>query len=240
MSADASAARTPHRVAILQSSYIPWKGYFDIAHEVDTFVFYDDVQFTHRDWRSRNKVKTASGAEWLSVPVGGTRERLICEVELPDARWQARHWRTLQQAYGRTPHFERYRGYFEHVYLGTTWTHLAELNQSMTKHIATEFLGLRTRFEDSRHYAAQGHKLDRLVDLASKAGATHYLSGPSARSYIDPARFAQAGIELLWKDYGGYPEYPQRFAPFVHQVTVLDLLFNVGPEAQHFIWGWRW
>lgn len=232
-------ARPAHRVAILQSSYIPWKGYFDIVHDVDTFIFYDDVQFTPRDWRSRNKVKTAAGAEWLTVPVGSTRSRLICEVDLPDTRWQARHWRTLQQAYGKCPHFERYRAYFEHVYLGSTWHRLSDLNQAMTRHIATQFLGLRTRFEDSRQFGAQGHKLDRLVDLAVKAGATHYLSGPSARSYIEPARFAQAGIGLHWKDYRGYPEYPQRFAPFVHEVSVLDLLFNVGPDAPAFIWGWR-
>ena len=227
------------RVAILQSNYIPWKGYFDLIHDVDLFVFYDDVQFTKNDWRHRNRVKTAQGVQWLSVPAGSDLGQTICEVELPDTRWQARHWRTLQQNYGRCEHFARYRDYFEHVYLGTMWHSLSALNQALIRHIAREFLGIGTEFADSRSYAASGHKLDRLLDLAGQAGASCYLSGPAAKDYIVPERFAERGIELLWKDYGGYPDYPQRFPPFEHSVSVLDLLFNVGPQAPHYIWGWR-
>jgi hypothetical protein len=145
----------------------------------------------------------------------------------------------LQQAYGRCPYFSSYREYFEHVYLGQRWTHLSQLNQSLTRHIAREFLGLRTRFGDSREYALAGQKLDRLLDLVVQSGATSYVSGPTAKDYIAPERFAHAGIELSWKDYIGYPEYPQRFPPFEHRVSVLDLLFNVGPEAPYYIWGWR-
>lgn len=227
------------RLAILQSNYLPWKGYFDIAHDVDLFVFYDCVQYTPRDWRNRNKIKTAGGAQWISVPVGHDRDRIIHDVAIPDPAWQATHWQTIRQNYGKCPHFGRYREYFEHVYLGTTWTNLSELNQSLITHIAHEFLGIATRFEDSRRYAAQGHKLDRLIDVALKAGATSYLSGPAARDYIDPERFAQLGIELSWKDYAGYPEYPQRFPPFEHGVSILDLLFNAGPDSPQYIWGWR-
>lgn len=227
------------RVAILQSNYIPWKGYFDIIHDVDRFVFYDDNQYTSRDWRNRNKIKTAQGAAWLSVPVGTDRSRLICDVSIPDRGWQAKHWIALQQNYGKCPHFERYRDYFEHVYLGTTWTMLSDLNQSTIRHIAREFLGIRTEFSDSRGYDGQGLKLDKLVDVARKAGATYYLSGPAAKDYIVEDRFKEVGIELAWKDYTGYPEYPQRFPPFEHGVTVLDLLFNVGPDAPWYIWGWR-
>ena len=226
-------------VAILQSNYIPWKGYFDIIHDVDLFVFYDDVQFTHRDWRHRNRIKTAQGAQWLSVPTGQDRDRLICEVELKASAWQAQHWRTLQQHYGKCAHFVRYREYFEHVYLGTVWQRLSELNQSLIRHVSREFLGIGTEFADSRAYAASGHKLERLLDLVGKTGATSYLSGPAAKDYIVPERFAERGVELLWKDYSGYPEYPQRFPPFEHGVSILDLLFNVGPEAPRYIWGWR-
>ena len=234
-----NAPKTPRRVAILQSNYIPWKGYFDIIHDVDLFVFYDDLQYTIRDWRHRNRIKTAQGVQWLSIPAGEDRNRLICEVTLKDASWQAKHWRTLQQTYGKCPHFERYRPYFEQFYLGTTWHSLSELNQSLIRHVAREFLGIRTEFADSRSYAATGQKLDRLVDLVVKSGATTYLSGPAARDYIEPARFEEIGVELLWKDYTGYPEYPQRFPPFEHGVTVLDLLFNLGPDAPAYIWGWR-
>lgn len=227
------------RVAILQSNYIPWKGYFDIIHDVDLFVFYDDVQFTPRDWRTRNKIKTAQGAQWLTVPAGDDRNRLICEVMLRDASWQAKHWRTIQQNYGKCAHFARYREYFEHQYLGRTWDNLSALNQTLIRDIATDFLGLTTRFVDAREFRATGHKQDRLLEILSGCGASSYLSGPAAKDYIDPTRFEAAGVALSWKDYAGYPEHPQRFPPFEHAVSIVDLLFNAGPEAPHYIWGWR-
>lgn len=227
------------RVAVLQSNYIPWKGYFDLIHDVDLFVFYDDNQYTPRDWRNRNKVKTPQGPAWLSVPVGSSRDRLICDVQIEDAAWQAEHWTTLTRLYGKCPHFGRYREYFEHVYLGKTWRSLSDLNQHTIQHIAREFLGIQTRFADSRQFGGQGHKLDKLVDVVKKSGATSYLSGPAAKDYIVPDRFEAAGIELRWKDYAGYPEYAQRFSPFEHGVSVLDLLFQTGPDAPGFIWGWR-
>jgi WbqC-like protein family len=240
MNADAATSPASHRrVAVLQSNYIPWKGYFDIIRDADLFVFYDDLQFTKNDWRNRNQVKAVRGCEWISVPVGDSIDRLICDVEITDSTWQAKHWRTLQQNYSRSPHFGRYREYFEHVYLGRRWTNLSELNHSLIRHIAKEFLGINTAFADSRDYQVSGQKLDRLFDLVVKSGAKSYISGPSARDYMVPERFERAGIELVWKDYSGYPSYPQRFPPFEHKVSVVDLLFNVGPESPYYIWGWR-
>jgi hypothetical protein len=227
------------RVAILQSNYIPWKGYFDIIHDVDLFVFYDDLQYTTRDWRNRNRIKSATGPTWITVPVGDERSRLICEVGIPDAGWQAKHWRSLQQNYGKCPHFSRYRQFFEHVYLESTWANLSALNHYLITHISREFLGIHTAFADSRNYSAEGQKLDRLLDLVVKTGATSYVSGPAAKDYIEPPRFAELGIDLLWKDYSGYPEYPQRFPPFAHGVSIVDLLFNTGPDAPWYVWGWR-
>ncbi len=227
------------KVAVLQSNYIPWKGYFDIIHDVDLFIFYDDNQYTTRDWRNRNRIKTAGGAQWLSVPVGADRNRLIHEVDIPDPAWQNKHYQSLRQNYAKAPHFERYRGWLEHVYLEQRWANLSELNHNTVKHIAHEFLGITTEFGDSRSYAAQGQKLEKMVDLLVKAGAGTYLSGPSAKDYIVPERFEEVGIALAWKDYGGYPEHAQRFPPFEHGVTVLDLLFNTGADAPWYIWGWR-
>lgn len=226
-------------VVVLQSNYIPWKGYFDLIHDADEFIFYDDVQFTSRDWRTRNKIKTPQGTAWITVPVGADRDRLICEVEIKDASWQAKHWKTIQQNYGKCPYFSRYRAFFEDVYLGRRWQNLSELNQTLIRAISHELLGISTEFRDSRAYHASGHKLERLLELVTKAGADRYISGPAAKDYIDPARFSQAGIELVWKDYSGYPEYPQRYPPFEHGVSILDLLFNVGPDAPWYIWGWR-
>lgn len=227
------------RVAVLQSSYIPWKGYFDIIHDVDTFIFYDDVQFTYQDWRSRNRIVANGDALWLTVPTGSSIDRLIHEVTLSDPRWQKKHWRTISQAYAKAPHFGDYRDVLEEVYLGREWRNLSELNQHMTRIIARDMLGIASELRDSREYSAQGQKLDRLLDLLVKAGATTYVSGPSASNYIDPDRFSEAGIELVYKDYGGYPEYPQKHTPFRHDVSVLDLLFQTGPDARAHIWGWR-
>ena len=239
MNRPTASAAPRKRVAIVQSNYLPWKGYFDMIHDVDLFVFYDDVQYTVRDWRHRNKIKTAQGVQWISVPVGEDRNRLICEVPINDTKWQAKHWRTLEQGYGKCAHFARYREYFQHIYLERNWTSLSELNHTLTQDIASRFLGITTAFADSRAFGAAGHKLERLLDLATRAGATHYLSGPAARNYIVPERFTKAGIVLEWKDYSGYPEYPQRHPPFEHAVSIVDLLFNAGPDAPEFIWGHR-
>jgi hypothetical protein len=226
-------------VAVIQSNYLPWKGYFDIIHDVDRFIFYDDVQFTKNDWRNRNLVKTQSGTAWITVPVGRDLHRLIRDVTLPDRSWAAKHWKTLGQYYSRAPHFGAFREFFEHVYLERAWDRLSELNQFLVTSIARDFLGIRTEFRDSFEYGAAGQRAERLLDLLKKAGAGAYVSGPAARDYIDEAAFAREGIRLAWKSYAGYPEYPQAHPPFTHQVSIVDLLFNVGRDAPWYIWGWR-
>jgi hypothetical protein len=227
------------KVAIIQSNYIPWKGYFDIIHDVDLFVFLDDVQYTVRDWRNRNKIKTHQGTRWLTVPVGKKRDRLIHEVDIVDESWGKKHWNLLRQSYSKSPYFERYQDFFEQVYLETTWINLSELNQFLTKKISQDFLGITTKFIDSREYNAQGEKLARLLDLLIKTEAEYYVTGPAAKDYIVDERVESLGIVLHYKDYSGYPEYTQLFPPFEHAVTILDLLFNCGPDAPFFIWGWR-
>lgn len=226
-------------VGVIQSNYIPWKGYFDIIHDVDVFVFYDDVQFTKNDWRNRNRIKTPVGPRWLSIPVGKAQNRLIQEVAIDDREWPAQHWALLKTHYAETPYFHLYAPMLEDVYLARTWTNLSALNHHLIRRIARECLGIRTECRDSREFGPVGTKQDRLLDLLKKVGAEAYLSGPSARGYIDEASFEQAGIRLVWKDYEGYPEYPQLHPPFLHQVTILDLLFHVGPAAPQYIWGWR-
>jgi hypothetical protein len=226
-------------VVVLQSNYIPWKGYFDLVHDADLFIFHDDLQYTKNDWRNRNKIKTPKGAEWMTIPVGTDEHRLICEVTIRDAGWQAKHWQTIARHYAECPYFLRYQAFFEELYQGRTWTNLSELNQFLIRSIARDMLHIDAQFADSRDYALSNRKLDRLLELVMKAGGERYVSGPAARDYIDPARFARAGIELVWKDYSGYPEYRQRFPPFEHAVSILDLIFNAGPDAPWYIWGWR-
>jgi len=225
-------------LVILQSSYIPWKGYFDLIHDADSFIFYDDVQFTKNDWRNRNRIKTPQGSHWLSVPVGSKIDRMIHEVEIASNSWQSKHLSSLKSNYCKSPFFDQYSYLIDVIYLQKQWKSLSELNQCATRTIA-DALGIKTKMIDSRILKPNGAKLDRLLSLIKQTGADTYISGPSAKTYIDEERFQQEGIKLIWKDYSGYPEYPQRFPPFEHGVTVLDLLFNVGPEAPDYIWGWR-
>ena len=226
-------------VAILQSNYSPWKGYFDIIHDADVFIFYDDLQFTKNDWRNRNKIKTAHGSKWLSIPVGTSADRLIYEVEMEDVRWQRSHWDSLRQQYAKSPYFKLFRAFLEDVYLGRHWTNLSELNQYLIRTIASDILKISTQLGDSREFQLSGQKLDRLLDLVVRSKATRYVSGPAAKGYVDPARFDKLGIELVWKDYSNYPEYTQVYPPFEHGVSILDLLFHTGPDAAWYIWGWR-
>ena len=228
----------PKRVAIQQSNYIPWKGYFDIIHDVDEFIFLDDVQYTRQDWRNRNRIKTAHGVRWLTIPVGTSLHRRICDVELPAGEWAEDHWRRIELCYAAAPHFGRYRAALEEIYRDQKWKRLSDFNQQLIRTIS-EWLGITTRFRDSCILGARGQAQEGVLDLVDRVGADVYVSGPAAQAYIEPQRFAGAGIELRWKDYSGYPEYPQFHPPFVHEVTVLDLLFHTGPEAPYYIWGWR-
>jgi len=227
------------KVAVIQSNYMPWKGYFDIIHDVDLFIFYDDVQYTKNDWRNRNRIKTPSGLKWLSIPVGPSLDRLICEVEIKSDLWAKKHWKTITQNYAKAPFFNEIRRFFEEIYLEKSWRSLSELNQHLIRMISRELLGIRAEFRDSREFEACGEKQERLLCLLKKAGAGLYVSGPSARSYIDEKRFGEEKIALVYKDYTGYPEYSQLYPPFEHAVSIMDLLFMAGRDAPRHIWGWR-
>ncbi len=226
------------RVAILQSNYIPWKGYFDIIHDVDLFVFHDDLQYTKGDWRNRNRIKTPGGVQWLTIPVGTDEHRRICDVPLPDPGWAREHWRRLREVYRHAPHFAEYRDYFERFYLARRWTTLSEFNQALTRSIARDLLGLTTRFEQSTDYTLTRTKGGRVLELLEQTRADMYVSGPAAKAYITDEQFQAIGVRVEWKDYR-YPEYPQLHGAFCHEVTILDLLFHTGPMAPWYIWGWR-
>jgi len=223
------------RVAVLQSNYIPWKGYFDLIHDVDVFVFYDDVQYTKNDWRNRNQIKTPAGPQWITIPVGARLDRLICEVELPDDRWQSKHWKSLSQSYSRAPHWKVVESLLRPAYLDRTWKSLSELNQFLIREIAA-FLGLKTQFRDSREFKLEGRRQDRLLALLIEMGTTKYLSGPSGRNYIEESAFTEHGIAVQFKDYPAYPEYEQLYPPFEHHVSIVDLLCMTGPKAPEYIW----
>lgn len=224
------------RVAIVQSNYIPWKGYFDLIGLVDEFILYDDRQYTKRDWRNRNLIKTPQGLQWLTIPVAvkGRYFQRIDETEVSDSRWAASHWGMLVQNYARAAHFAEYRAVFEGLYLSCDETSLSRVNRRFIESIC-RILGITTKISWSTDYRGEGTKTGRLVSLCRQAGATLYLSGPAAKAYLDEDQFVRADIELAYTDYGGYPEYPQLYPSFEHRVTVLDLIFNTGARAVRYL-----
>ena len=227
------------RIAILQSNYIPWKGYFDIIHDVDLFLFYDEVQYTKRDWRNRNQIATADGLQWLAVPVSANRQTAVDRAKIVADGWNRRHWNAIVCNYSKAPYFKQYRDFFEDVYLSRQWEYLSELNQYLLTYISHEFLGCKTQFANSRDYKSVGVKHEKLLSLVRSTHADIYESGPAAKEYIVEEDYQKSGIKLVWKDYSGYPEYQQLHTPFCHNVSILDLLFNTGPDAPYYIWGWR-
>ena len=220
------------KVAILQSNYIPWKGYFDLIAAVDEFILYDDMQYTRRDWRNRNKIKTPEGFAWLTVPVKvkGKYTQLIRETEIDGSAWAEKHWRSLAHHYQRATCFEEIAAWLKPLYLETCHTHLSTLNRALIEQVCA-YLGIRTVISNSWEYQLADGKTRRLVDLCLQAGAAEYLSGPAAKGYLEEGVFAEAGVRMTWFDYEGYPEYPQLWGDFTHYVSIVDLLFNCGRDS---------
>lgn len=225
------------RIAIVQSSYIPWIGYFDMIGCVDEFVLFDDVQYTRRDWRNRNRIKTAQGVRWLTVPVTtrGRYHQSVEETEVASGDWAERHWRSIEGAYRSAPGFRIHAERVERLYHAAGGERLL----SRVNHLALlelcRAVGIDTPLSWSRDYGGVGTKTERLLEICRAAGATEYLSGPSARAYIEAERFAEAGIALKYMDYSGYRPYPQQHGGFDLGVSILDLLFNLGHRASSYL-----
>jgi len=228
------------KLAIIQPSYIPWRGYFHQIQKADVFIFYDDVQYDKHGWRNRNRVKTANGTIWLTIPVAArgnvVESTPINEIRCASKGWGRKHWATLRQAYGRAPHFDRYAPLLEEFY-SRQEVRLAELTIDLTRRLAHELGIARTRFVRASELAGiQGSATDRLIALMRAVGADHFISGPTAKAYIDEAKLEVARLTLEYMRYE-YPVYEQLHPPYDPHVSILDLLFMQGADAGEFIWG---
>lgn len=223
-------------LVITQSDYIPWKGYFDLISHANDCIMLDDVQYTTRDWRNRNRIKTPHGITWLTIPVRnrGKREQLINEAWPLNDEWIDKHWKTLEMSYHRAPSFAVVAPMIRNWYESCYGKSLSAINRIFLEGICS-FLGIATRFSSSDEFPHTGTKGGRIVNLCVQAGATVYLSGPAARSYLDPHDFIKQNIQLQFFRYGSYPEYPQLYPPFEHRVSIVDVLFHMGELAAHFI-----
>lgn len=225
------------KIAILQPNYIPWKGTFDLINRVDVFVFYDDVQYTVKDWRNRNKIKTQHGEKWLSVPVihKGRREQLIHEAEIdPASNWQQVHHKAILHAYLKAPFFKMFEYLLDEIYLNHKWFKIADLDIFATQKIA-EALGIEVQWARSKNLCVSGRKDgEKAIRICKEFQCCHFINGPASRPFMNEQLFHDAGIKLEYMDYA-YDEYPQLYPPFNHFVTVLDVLFNCGKHSRKYI-----
>jgi len=223
------------KVAILQSNYIPWKGYFDIIRQSDVFVIYDEIQYTKNDWRNRNLIKTNNGTQWITIPVSQkSLSQKINETVVSQYNWNVKHWNTLLANYGKAPFFKEFGPLFKELYLSIETNLLSEINLKFIR-LINQILEIKTEIIDSTTLNLQGDTNEKLIECVTQLGGSHYISGPAAKNYIDLDAFAAKNIEVEWMDYSGYPEYSQQHPPFVHGVSVLDLIFNEGKNSKNFL-----
>lgn len=227
---------------ILQPSYLPWRGYFHLMQRADVFVHYDDVQYTRQDWRSRNRIRVPGGVEWLTIPVENAGF-LANQLLIKDARvhwgkqWNRSHRDRIVRSYARAPHFARYFPAIDEV-LSSRQELLVSYTIPLVERLAAA-LGIATRTVRSSQLGIEDDDpTERLVSICAHLGADRYLSGPSARDYLDEARFARAGVALEYIDYR-YPPYEQIDDLYEPAVSVVDLLFMTGEQAPGYIWGER-
>ncbi len=223
--------------AVIQPSYIPWRGYFEFIKRADLFVFYDDVQYDKHGWRNRNQVFGPAGKQWLTIPVstkGNISEQIpINQVKINwNTKWAKKHLNCLRSVYGKAPHFRTYEPLLEEYYARKDVL-LSDFTIDFTKAIAKE-LGIdNTEYVLSSTLSSSGAKTERLLQVLKQVGCTHYLSGPTAKDYLDEALLEKEGITWEYMTYN-YPEYPQLKEPFNGSLSILDLLFMAGPNASDY------
>jgi hypothetical protein len=220
------------KVVVLQSNYIPWKGYFELIHQANVFCFYDEVQYTKNDWRNRNRILGPNGMFWITVPV--EKEAVngkISEAQITKAAWQKKHFRTIEQTYSKSVNKNDVLTILEPIYLGKEWTSISQLNQHLIITIA-RYMGISTEFKNSTDFDLKGDRVNRLINLINQLEGTQYISGPAAKNYLteNELQFEQHHIQLMYKEYGPYLPYDNKKKQFEDYVSVLDLLMNVNRD----------
>lgn len=229
-------------IAVTQSNYLPWRGWFDMLRQSDGLVLLDSVQYTRRDWRNRNRIKTPQGASWLTIPVEakGKFNQAVDETRITAAGWADDHLRSIALTYARAPCFAAIFPWLEaELRAVATEPMLSRVNAALIRAICTR-LGLALPIAADadllpRESLPGLEPSERLAALTEAMGGGRYISGPAAKAYLDPEPFARRGIEVAWMDYSDYPQYPQLWGDFEPSLSVVDLLLNTGNEAARYL-----
>lgn len=221
---------------ITQSNYIPWKGYFDSINQGDVFVVYDDMQYTKRDWRNRNLIKTPKGLEWLSIPVEvkGKYFQKIKDTKIADLNWTKSHLEKIKQNYKQSNNYKELLPWLENIYLSCNFEFLTDVNLHFINHI-NAYLGIKTEIKLSSEFILHEDRNQRLLNICKDLGVTEYYSGPAAKAYMNEELFNNENIKVNYFNYSGYVEYNQLFPPFEHGVSIIDVLINEGENSIKFL-----
>lgn len=224
-----------NKLIITQSNYIPWKGYFSYMRKATHFVVYDDMQYTKRDWRNRNKLITPQGIKWLSIPIDvkGKFNQKINEAKVADINWGSDHWNFIETNYRNAPYFEKYVETFKPLYLNPPSEYLSDINLAFIKEIL-KLLSIDIKIIKSSEFRLVGDKTEKLVNICKELGAVEYYTGPAAKEYMDEAKFIENNIKVEYYSLEGYPIYKQTYGEFDHYVSILDMFFNLGDETNKY------
>lgn len=219
------------KLVILQCSYLPWLGYFDQMNRCDIFVVYDDIQYTRNDWRNRNRIKTAQGIQWVTVPVllKGKEFPLIKDVQINNAtNWRKDHYRTIKQNYSRARYFKDYIDMFEEVY-SKDWKYLIDVDMAFI-YLFKDALGIKSEIRFASDLKIKGNRIQKLIDICKYFNASEFLEGQAGKNYIDDSEFERNGIKIEYQNYE-HPTYSQLYGNFVSYLSIVDLLFNEGKQS---------
>ena len=229
------ATDDPFILTAHQPVYLPWLGLFHKIAVADQFISFDQVQYLRKDWNNRNKIKTNQGDIWLTVPVlsKGSMEKPICDIEINNSlAWGKKHWKSIEMAYKKAPHFDRYGGFFQDVY-SQHWETLETLNTHMLRWFL-EVLGITVPVRSAGEYDFQGAKSDLVLDMCRTVGADIYVFGALGRDYADVEVFERGGVRPVFQNYL-HPTYSQLHGDFISHLSILDLLFNHGPDSREIL-----
>jgi hypothetical protein len=225
-----------NKILITQSNYIPWKGYFDSIKLTDTFVVYDDMQYTRRDWRNRNLIKTNSGLKWLTIPVQvkGKYFQKINETLVSDSNWNIDHLNILNENYKSAKSYLEAKDFINDLYRNVKSNYLTEINVYFITEIC-KFLQIPINIRYSSEFVLQEDRNERLISIVKDLDGKEYYSGPAAKFYMDEELFNNSNIQVHYLDYSNYPEYDQKYGDFEHGVSIIDLIYNEGQNAKNFL-----
>ena len=212
------------KIAVLQSNYLPWYGYFKIISEVNLFVFFDTAQYTKNDWRNRNKILVSNSPLWLTIPVGDNINRRIMDVQLPSGSWRNKHIKSLTHAYSKAPYFQLIETFILPIIDDKTIHTLSELNQNLVTSVSKDIFNLQTVFHILMKETDGDSPSKRIAKLVESFGGTTYVSGPSASNYLDPNDFNEANIILKYINYG---DLDSKSNDINHQDAMLSIVHGI-------------